>query len=100
MIDVSEGRITLVLIRSLAQLCVPSSIYQPFTLIELLANMFTHSGIFNFVVGIVFLPLRNLLAHLGDSDKPREIVQEGRVFYVFTSVLVICGIVLGRMYRP
>ncbi|OCH95281.1 general substrate transporter [Obba rivulosa] len=46
----------------------------------------------NFLVGLVFLPLRNLLAH-GDSSK------EGRVFYVFAAMLAFCTFVLFRVYR-
>ncbi|KAI0075467.1 general substrate transporter [Panus rudis PR-1116 ss-1] len=46
----------------------------------------------NFLVGLVFLPLRNLLAH-GDPSK------EGRVFYVFAALLAFCSFVLLRVYR-
>jgi len=46
----------------------------------------------NFLVGLVFLPLRNLLAH-GDPEK------EGRVFYVFASMLAFCSFVLLRVYK-
>ncbi|CAL1703958.1 unnamed protein product [Somion occarium] len=46
----------------------------------------------NFLVGLVFLPLRNLLAH-GDASK------EGRVFYVFASMLAFCSLVLLSIYR-
>ncbi|KAI0798098.1 general substrate transporter [Abortiporus biennis] len=46
----------------------------------------------NFLVGLVFLPLRNILAH-GDATK------EGRVFYVFAGLLAFCTFVLLRVYR-
>ncbi|KZT03566.1 general substrate transporter [Laetiporus sulphureus 93-53] len=46
----------------------------------------------NFIVGLVFLPLRNLLAQ-DDPDK------EGRVFYVFAAMLALCTFVLFRVYR-
>lgn len=46
----------------------------------------------NFVVGLIFLPLRNLLAS-GDAMK------EGRVFYVFAAVLSITAGALLRVYR-
>lgn len=50
------------------------------------------SGIINFGVGLVFLPLRNILSG-GDPDK------EGRVFYVFASMLAFCTFVLLSVYR-
>ncbi|KAH9925279.1 general substrate transporter [Fomitopsis serialis] len=46
----------------------------------------------NFLVGLVFLPLRNALSQ-GDEDK------EGRVFYVFAALLAFCTFVLFRVYR-
>ncbi|KIM87653.1 hypothetical protein PILCRDRAFT_815229 [Piloderma croceum F 1598] len=46
----------------------------------------------NFVVGLVFLPLRNLLAS-GD------VMKEGRIFYVFAGVLFLTSGVLFRVYR-
>lgn len=48
--------------------------------------------IVNFFVGLVFLPLRNLLAS-GDEMK------EGRVFYVFAAILAVTAGVLFRLYR-
>ncbi|KAH7927725.1 general substrate transporter [Leucogyrophana mollusca] len=48
--------------------------------------------IVNFVVGLIFLPLRNFLAS-GDPMK------EGRVFYVFAAVLLSSTFVLSRLYR-
>jgi len=48
--------------------------------------------IVNFIVGIVFLPLRNLLAS-GDGS------QEGRVFYVFAVVFFACFHMFSRVYR-
>ncbi|KIP10323.1 hypothetical protein PHLGIDRAFT_65930 [Phlebiopsis gigantea 11061_1 CR5-6] len=46
----------------------------------------------NFLVGLVFLPLRDLLAH-GDSTK------EGRIFYLFATLLGVCTLVLFKFYR-
>ncbi|KAI0713278.1 general substrate transporter [Earliella scabrosa] len=46
----------------------------------------------NFLVGLVFLPLRNLLAH-GDP------MQEGRVFYVFAALLAFFTFMLFQTYR-
>ncbi|KAI0698474.1 general substrate transporter [Cytidiella melzeri] len=46
----------------------------------------------NFLVGLVFLPLRNLLAQ-GDPMK------EGRIFYLFAAMLAFCTFVLFRVYR-
>ncbi|KAI0057110.1 general substrate transporter [Artomyces pyxidatus] len=48
--------------------------------------------IVNFFVGLVFLPLRNILSG-GDSSR------EGRVFYVFACLLFVSGAVLFRSYR-
>ena len=50
------------------------------------------AGIANFLVGLVFLPLRNLLAH-GDPT------QEGRVFYVFAALLAFFTFLLFQTYR-
>ncbi|KDQ60586.1 hypothetical protein JAAARDRAFT_31553 [Jaapia argillacea MUCL 33604] len=46
----------------------------------------------NFVVGLIFLPLRNLLS--GGSAS-----REGRVFYVFAMILFLCYFALSRVYR-
>jgi len=46
----------------------------------------------NFIIGMVFLPLRNLLAS-GDASK------EGRVFYVIAGVFGISFIIFSRVYR-
>ncbi|KAF9459362.1 general substrate transporter [Collybia nuda] len=48
--------------------------------------------IVNFMVGLLFLPLRNQLSG-GDSLK------EGRVFYVFVGVLFMSTFALSRLYR-
>ncbi|THH31750.1 hypothetical protein EUX98_g2430 [Antrodiella citrinella] len=48
--------------------------------------------IINFGVGIVFLPLRNMLS---DGDPAKE----GRVFYVFAGMLAFCTVVLLNVYR-
>lgn len=50
------------------------------------------SGIANFIVGLVFLPLRNLLAE-GDPMK------EGRIFYLFAGLLAFSTVVLFKYYR-
>jgi sugar porter (SP) family MFS transporter len=46
----------------------------------------------NFLVGLIFLPLRNLLAG-GDAMK------EGRVFYVFAALLSVTAGILSKVYR-
>lgn len=48
--------------------------------------------IINFLVGLIFLPLRRLLSG-GDALK------EGRVFYVFGSVLFLVMLMLSRVYK-
>ncbi|KAI6043128.1 general substrate transporter [Pisolithus marmoratus] len=48
--------------------------------------------IMNFVVGLVFLPLRNLLAN-GNPTK------EGRVFYVFAGALLCSSFAFSKFYR-
>jgi MFS transporter, SP family, solute carrier family 2 (facilitated glucose transporter), member 3 len=50
------------------------------------------TGTINFLVGQIFLPLRNMLAH-GDPSKA------GRVFYVFAAVLTTSMILFSRVYR-
>ena len=49
-------------------------------------------GLSNFIVGLMFLPLRNALSG-GDPHK------EGRVFYVFAALLSIGVLSLNRFYR-
>lgn len=49
-------------------------------------------GITNFFVGLIFLQMRNVLAH-GDPMK------EGRVFYVFAVVLFCSAWCFSRLYR-
>ncbi|KAI0670661.1 general substrate transporter [Trametes maxima] len=46
----------------------------------------------NFLVGLVFLPLRDFLSH-GDESK------EGRVFYVFAALLAFFTFMLFSLYR-
>jgi len=59
----------------------------------------------NFVVGIVFLPLRNYLAHLKYSSNPTPSAEDedeggqGRVFFVFALILLMTGTSLSRLYR-
>ncbi|KAI6036783.1 general substrate transporter, partial [Pisolithus microcarpus] len=48
--------------------------------------------IMNFVVGLVFLPLRNFLAN-GDPTK------EGRVFYVFAGALLCSSLAFSKFYK-
>lgn len=50
------------------------------------------SGLSNFVVGLLFLPLRDLLAG-GDPSK------NGRIFYVFGTMLLSLSIAWDRAYR-
>jgi hypothetical protein len=50
------------------------------------------SGTANFIVGLVFLPLRNFLAG-GEATK------EGRVFYLFAVALFCSMFSLSRVYR-
>ena len=49
-------------------------------------------GICNFIVGLSFLPLRNMLSG-GDVE------DEGRVFYLFGSLLLVSYLVLYRLYE-
>jgi len=49
-------------------------------------------GTTNFLVGLIFLPLRHLLA----GDDPRK---EGRVFYVFAGMLAVGMALLGQTYH-
>ncbi|KAG1748967.1 general substrate transporter [Suillus paluster] len=46
----------------------------------------------NFIVGLIFLPLRNFLAN-GDPMK------EGRVFYLFASALFCSTLLFSKLYR-
>ena len=49
-------------------------------------------GICNFIVGLLFLPLRSMLSG-GDAE------YEGRVFYLFGSLLLVSFLVLYRLYE-
>ena len=49
-------------------------------------------GVCNFIVGLSFLPLRNILSG-GDAQ------HEGRVFYLFGSLLLVAYLVLYRLYE-
>jgi hypothetical protein len=49
-------------------------------------------GITNFIIGLAFLPLRNMLSG-GDSTK------EGKVFYVFAGLLFLSSSILFKGYR-
>lgn len=63
-----------------------------FLSLHLASGLTSNSGIANFIVGLVFLPLRNFLAG-GDMLK------EGRIFYVFVILLFSSTFMLSRMYR-
>lgn len=60
--------------------------------LHLASGLTSNSGIANFIVGLVFLPLRNFLAG-GD------VLKEGRIFYVFVILLFSSTFALSRMYR-
>jgi len=49
-------------------------------------------GVCNFIVGLSFLPLRNFLSG-GKAE------YEGRVFYIFGSLLLVSYLVLYRLYK-
>lgn len=70
---------------SLSLNCESNDIYD-----EFLLTVF--KGISNFIIGMVFLPLRNLLAS-GDASK------EGRVFYVIAGVFAVSFGIFSRAYR-
>lgn len=53
---------------------------------------FSLNWICNFLVGLLFLPTRNLLSG-GDPAK------EGRVFYAFGTVLILSSLMLLKLYR-
>lgn len=54
----------------------------------------------NFFVALFFLPLRDLLSSPTDPRSPEAGREgEGRVFYVFTAVLLMGGIMIGRSLR-
>lgn len=50
------------------------------------------TGITNFFVGLIFLPLRNFLS---DGD----MLKEGRVFYIFVAALSLPALLLFKIYR-
>lgn len=54
--------------------------------------LFEPTGIVNFCVGLIFLPIRNLISG-GDMLK------EGRVFYIFVVVLSLSTFFLFRTYK-
>lgn len=59
------------------------------------AKLFMRSrlGIVNFIVGLTFLPLRNLMSG-GDMYK------EGQVFYAFIAVFSAAAFWMFSVYRP
>ncbi|KAL5635193.1 hypothetical protein ACGC1H_003031 [Rhizoctonia solani] len=54
----------------------------------------------NFLIGIAFLPLRNFLAKLSFGDAVPEGSGEGRIFYVFVIVMIICTSYLSKAWKP
>ncbi|KAJ1307210.1 hypothetical protein OPQ81_001325 [Rhizoctonia solani] len=54
----------------------------------------------NFLIGVAFLPLRNFLAKLSFGDAVPEGSGEGRIFYVFVIIMVICTVYLSRAWKP
>ncbi|KDN35770.1 hypothetical protein RSAG8_11332, partial [Rhizoctonia solani AG-8 WAC10335] len=54
----------------------------------------------NFLIGIAFLPLRNFLAKLSFGDTAPEGGGEGRIFYVFVIVMIICTSYLSKAWKP
>ncbi|CUA76138.1 putative metabolite transport protein YBR241C [Saccharomyces cerevisiae S288c] [Rhizoctonia solani] len=54
----------------------------------------------NFLIGIAFLPLRNFLAKLSFGDAVPEGSGEGRIFYVFVIVMIICTLYLSKAWKP
>lgn len=50
------------------------------------------TGVTNFFVGLIFLPLRSFLS----GEDP---LKEGRVFYVFAGVLMVASFSLFKVYR-
>ncbi|KAA1474808.1 general substrate transporter [Dentipellis sp. KUC8613] len=65
----------------------PSHAVSSLSLIALSLNWIS-----NFFVGLIFLPLRNILSG-GDPSK------EGKIFYVFTALLFVSAIGLFRSYK-
>ncbi|WWD04751.1 hypothetical protein V865_002822 [Kwoniella europaea PYCC6329] len=55
----------------------------------------------NFLIAILFLPLRDFLSTPIDPRDPQSDRRgEGRVFYVFTGILVVGGLLVWRGLRP
>nr|XP_019045765.1 vacuolar membrane protein [Kwoniella bestiolae CBS 10118]OCF24695.1 vacuolar membrane protein [Kwoniella bestiolae CBS 10118] len=55
----------------------------------------------NFFIAILFLPLRDFLSTPVDPRDPQSDRRgEGRVFYVFTGILVVGGLLVWRGLRP
>ncbi|KAG8726769.1 hypothetical protein FRC11_014516 [Ceratobasidium sp. 423] len=54
----------------------------------------------NFLIGVAFLPLRNFLAKLSFGEAVPEGSGEGRIFYVFVIVTIICALYLQRAWKP
>ncbi|WWC62444.1 uncharacterized protein I303_105040 [Kwoniella dejecticola CBS 10117] len=75
---------------------VPSPAIQAVSSLSLSINWIT-----NFFIAILFLPLRDLLSTPVDPHDPlSDRKGEGRVFYVFTGVLVVGGLLVWRGLRP
>ncbi|WWC88785.1 uncharacterized protein L201_003698 [Kwoniella dendrophila CBS 6074] len=75
---------------------VPSPAIPAVSSLSLSVNWIT-----NFVIAILFLPLRDFLSTPIDPRDPLSSRKgEGRVFYVFTGVLAIGGMLVWRGLRP
>lgn len=74
--------------------CPIAQLYVFFPLIDV--RIFTIAGIVNFLVGIVFLPLRDALAgEVGDEVGHKG----GRVFYVFAAAFFVAFMSFLRVYK-
>jgi len=72
--------------------CVIPEVSPPYAVSSLASVALSLNWITNFVVGIIFLPMRNFLSG-GDMLK------EGRVFYVFAAMLTLSTLFLFRIYK-
>ncbi|KAF8303086.1 general substrate transporter [Clavulina sp. PMI_390] len=60
-----------------------------------------HVGTANFIVGVSFLPLRDLLASIGSGDGSGDHPDtgKGRVFYVFAAMLALVAATLRELFK-
>jgi len=70
-----------------------SEVAPPYAVSALSSVALSLNWIANFLVGLAFLPLRNMLSG-GDPTK------EGKIFYIFAGLLCLCSFVFFRGYRP